>query len=408
MRRLVVGMAGHVDHGKTALVRALTGVDGDRLPEEKARGITVELGFARWRLAEEVEAGVVDVPGHERLVRTMAAGAQAVDVLLLVVAADDGVMPQTREHLAIARLLGVRAGFVALTKVDRVDEETRALASAEVEELVRGTFLEGAPVVPCSSRTGEGLATVAAAMLHLARALPPRLLSPSPYLAVDRVFTRRGVGVVVTGTLARGIIRAGDELDVFPPAAAEPRRARVHQLRIHDEVVDHAVAGTRLALALRGIEPGVMARGASLHEAGKRRTTLHADALVEILPGERDPSARTDHQLHVGTEAHLVRLAAFVPVDHDAAPGTPRAMRIRFEAPVVLVAGQRFVLRTAAAQAPRSVGGGVVVDPHPPVTARDDAARARRRLSALRRRRPAPARRAPPSRGRARSCRSPR
>ncbi|MDB4994211.1 MAG: selenocysteine-specific translation elongation factor, partial [Myxococcaceae bacterium] len=252
---VVVGTAGHVDHGKTTLVKALTGVDCDRLPEEKARGITIELGFAAWDLGDGRTASVVDVPGHERFVHPMVAGAAGIDRVLLVVAADDGVMPQTREHLAICALLGVPKGVIAITKCDRVDEEMRALVEEDVTELVRGTFLEGAPIVRVAvppRAPAEGLDALARALVGtLDRDLRPRAAGGA-WCAIDRVFSRPGAGTVVTGTLVSGEVRAGDVLDSQPTAHGGTAPVKVRSLEVHGAATEVARAPTRVALAVRG------------------------------------------------------------------------------------------------------------------------------------------------------------
>ncbi|CAG0981449.1 partial Selenocysteine-specific elongation factor, partial [Gammaproteobacteria bacterium] len=260
MARVLVGTAGHIDHGKSALVRALTGTDPDRLPEEKARGITIDLGFAHaaW---EGTTFSFVDVPGHEKLVRTMVAGAAGIDVALLVVASDDSVMPQTREHLAILSLLDVRCGVVARTKADLVDDETGAVVEAEIAELVAGTFLEGAPVVAVSAHTGRGIDALKEALFREASAADLRDPSARPArLFIDRVFTMKGFGPVVTGTLDSGRVRVEDRLTLLP----EGRELRVRRLEVHGEERDTAEAGERTSLNLAGVETADLGRGMAL------------------------------------------------------------------------------------------------------------------------------------------------
>src|SRR5918993_679801 len=247
MRSIIVGTAGHIDHGKTSLVRALTGVDADRLPEEKRRGITIDLGFAELDLGE-VRVGFVDVPGHERFVKNMLAGAHGVDLVALVVAADEGVMPQTREHFDICRLLGVRAGLVAVTKSDAVEEELLELVRAEVEELVAGSFLEDAPVVALSSLTGAGLEEFKTTLRELSLKAPPRASDSVARLPVDRAFTMRGFGAVVTGTLVAGEIKEGEEMELLPAG----ERVRVRGVQVHGAAVRAARAGERPAGNPRG------------------------------------------------------------------------------------------------------------------------------------------------------------
>src|SRR5918997_1948657 len=250
---MIIGTAGHIDHGKTSLVKALTGIDTDRLKEEKRRGITLELGFAHLQLDDGTVAGVVDVPGHERFVRAMAAGAGGVDLAVLVVAADEGVMPQTREHLDICRLLGVKAGVIALTKADLVEElgaEWRALVEADLATLVGGTFLEGAPVVPVSSRTGEGLDALRAALTRAAKNLPSRPSEGPAFLPVDRAFTIKGFGTVVTGTLLSGTFAVEDAVALLPGL---PGPFRVRGVQVHGQAVPKVEAGQRAAVNVTGV-----------------------------------------------------------------------------------------------------------------------------------------------------------
>src|SRR6201995_876638 len=263
MRSVIVGTAGHIDHGKTTLVRALTGVDADRLPEEKRRGITIDLGFAELDL-EGVRLGFVDVPGHERFVKNMLAGAHGIDLVALVIAADEGVMPQTREHFDICRLLGVSSGLVVLTKSDTVDEELLYLVRAEAEELTAGSFLEGAPVLSVSARTGEGIEELKAALRDAALRAPARSTETVTRLPVDRAFTMRGFGAVVTGTLISGEISEGPELEIRP----EAMRARVRGVQVHGSAVSAAAQGQRTAVNLGGIEVSAIERGMVLAPAG--------------------------------------------------------------------------------------------------------------------------------------------
>ncbi|HEV2762793.1 MAG TPA: selenocysteine-specific translation elongation factor, partial [Pyrinomonadaceae bacterium] len=249
MRSIIVGTAGHIDHGKTTLVRALTGVDADRLPEEKRRGITIDLGFAELSLGD-VRVGFVDVPGHERFVKNMLAGAHGIDAVALVVAADEGVMPQTREHFDICRLLGVSSGIVVITKTDAVDDELLELVRAEAEELVKGSPLEGAPVVCVSARTGAGLEELRERLREAAGAAPARSSRTVARLPVDRSFTMRGFGAVVTGTLVAGELREGDEVELLPART----QARVRGLQVHGAAVAAASAGQRTAVNLGGVE----------------------------------------------------------------------------------------------------------------------------------------------------------
>ncbi|HEX8338126.1 MAG TPA: selenocysteine-specific translation elongation factor, partial [Pyrinomonadaceae bacterium] len=305
MKSVIVGTAGHIDHGKTTLVRALTGVDADRLPEEKRRGITIDLGFAELDLGD-VRVGFVDVPGHERFVKNMLAGAHGLDLVALVIAADEGVMPQTREHFDICRLLGVRAGLVVLTKSDAVDEELLELVRLEASELVAGSFLEGAPVVAASARTGQGLEELKGALRASALAAPERSADAVARLPVDRSFTMRGFGAVATGTLVAGEIREGEELELLPAGA----RVRVRGLQVHGSSVREARAGQRTAVNLGGIETAGVERGMVLAPVGRLRPTQILDARLSVLADAPRPlRTRQRVRVHHGTAEALARVA---------------------------------------------------------------------------------------------------
>jgi selenocysteine-specific elongation factor len=334
---LTLGTAGHIDHGKTALVAALTGVDTDRLPEEKARGLSIELGYAPLVLASGRRLSVVDVPGHERFVRTMVAGASGIDLFLMTVAADDGVMPQTREHAAILAALGVRRGVVAITKADRADPD---LAAAEAAEL-----LPGIDVVACSARSGAGLTDVAAALERVAAALPGRAGADRPaVLHVDRAFTIRGAGTVVTGTLWWGAVGRGDRLVLLPAG----REVRVRSVEVHDRRVDRAQAGQRVALNLSGVAVRDLRRGDALvAPATDIEPTLILDAALRL------------HGARHGQRVHVHHGTRDVPGRLVALEG--RYWQLRLEQPVFAAAGDRLVVRAVAP--PDTLGGGVVLDP---------------------------------------------
>src|SRR2546421_6285653 len=277
MKSIIVGTAGHIDHGKTALVRALTGIDADRLPEEKRRGITIDIGFADLDLGE-VRIGFVDVPGHERFVKNMLAGAHGIDVVALVIAADESVMPQTREHFDICRLLGVRKGVIVLTKKDLADEELLQLARAEAEDLVKGSFLEGAPIVAVSSRTGEGIDELKSALRDIGLQTPARSDDFIARLPIDRAFTMKGFGAVITGTLIAGEINEGDEMDLLPAPSLTVgflpgRRVRARGVQVHGAAIKQANAGQRTAINLGGIEAGAIERGMLLASPNRLRPT---------------------------------------------------------------------------------------------------------------------------------------
>ncbi len=360
---LVVGVAGHIDHGKTALVRALTGIDTDRLPEEKARGITIELGFAHLALPSGRRAAIIDMPGHERFVRAMIAGAGGVDLAMLVVAANEGVMPQTREHLAIASLVGVRGGVVALTKCDLASEEIVALAIEEVRELLVGTPLEQAEIVPVSAHAGTGLDALRTALDRAA--VPPRDASGPVLVPIDRVFVRKGFGAVITGTLVSGTLREGDTAVIAPVGVDDDaREVRVRGLQIHGESVPEARAGTRLAINVAGLDAQEIPRGAWLFRANEVALTRSFDARVTLLGATRKAVGRRARlELAVGA-AHSEATMALLEGD-ELSPGTSALARITADRPVALRPGERFVLRGSPALAGvgSTVGGGVVVRP---------------------------------------------
>lgn len=352
----VIGAAGHIDHGKTTLIKSLTGVDLDRLEEEKRRGITIDLGFARLPLSDGRQAGVVDVPGHQGFIHNMLAGAAGIDLALLVVAADDSVMPQTVEHLAILDLLGVTRGVVALTKVDLVDMETRELALAEVRELVDRSPLKGAPVIPCSPMTGEGIELLRAELERAAVAAPTRWPDAYFRLPVDRVFTVKGHGVVVTGTVFSGHVKADDKL-VISPGGME---VRVRRVQGHGETLDRAAAGMRAALNLSGVEKERLRRGVVVcdpaisapHTQFTGEIVCHASSPQKIVHGAA-------YLLHIHTAETLCRV--YLASDKSLEPGRRCVGQIRFSDPLQTLNGDRFVLRASSAKS--TVGGGVVLEP---------------------------------------------
>jgi len=352
---MILGTAGHIDHGKTTLVRALTGVDTDRLPEEKRRGITIELGFAPLHVDGIGVIGVVDVPGHEGFVRTMLAGATGIDLALLVVAADEGVMPQTREHLAYLRLLGVSRGVVALTKCDLVDDEWRELVVEDVRTLLADTPLAAAPIVPTSSTTGAGLDDLKHAIADMAREVPARAADDLFRMPVDRAFTIKGTGTVVTGTVWSGRLTRDATVRVLPA----DRTVRVRGLQTHGDQVQIAEPGHRTAVALAGIDVDEVRRGSFLVTDGAWRTSRVIRADVVLLDdAPKSLRARTAVRFHIGTADIGARIVAS---DGVLAPGERKFARIVLDEPVVLRAGDRFVLRSASP--PATIGGGVVIDP---------------------------------------------
>jgi selenocysteine-specific elongation factor len=376
MRSVIVGTAGHIDHGKTTLVRALTGVDADRLPEEKRRGITIDLGFAELDL-NDVRVGFVDVPGHERFVKNMLAGAHGLDLVALVIAADEGVMPQTREHFDICRLLGVASGLVVLTKRDAVDEELLELVRAEAEELVAGSFLEGTPIVAVSARTGQGIEELKTALRASALHVPERSPDTVARLPVDRSFTIRGFGAVVTGTLVAGEIGEGDELELLPACA----RVRVRGLQVHGVGVGSASAGQRTAVNLGGIDSAGVERGMVLAPVGRLKATQIVDALVNVLADAPRPlRTRQRVRVHHGTTEVLARVA-LLEESGEIAPGSKGFAQLRLESPVVALPGDRFIIRTYSPQ--HTIAGGEILDAHATKHRGRERNVARARLAAL-------------------------
>ena len=358
-RHVVVGTAGHIDHGKTSLVKALTGTDTDRLPEEKARGITIDLGFAFLEEPDGLTIEVVDVPGHERFVKNMLAGVGGIDLAMLVIAADEGVMPQTREHLAICSLLHIRTGLVVLTKTDSVEYDWIELVRDDVATLVRGTFLEGAPVVPVSAKTGAGLDELRATLRRLAATVPARGTDQLPRLPIDRVFTIKGFGTVVTGTLAAGALGVDDRVEVFPRGLV----AKIRGLQAHGHAVERSVAGQRTAVNLQGLERAAVERGDVIGMAGTLSATTLADVVLEILHDAPRPLKSRDRvRLHAGTSEIMAR--ALLLEGAELAPGKRGFARLRLEAPLVALAGDRFVIRSYSPIV--TIGGGTLLDTDPP------------------------------------------
>ncbi|MEO7084412.1 MAG: selenocysteine-specific translation elongation factor [Gemmatimonadaceae bacterium] len=352
---MILGTAGHIDHGKTTLVRALTGVDTDRLPEERRRGITIELGFAPLVLDGVGTIGVVDVPGHEAFVRTMVAGATGVDLALVVVAADEGVMPQTREHLAILEILGVRAGVVALTKSDLVEPDWLALVEEDVREAT-SRALPGAAIVATSARTGAGIDELRAALARAARSIAPRSDDDLFRLPIDRVFTIKGTGTVVTGTVWSGSLERDETIRILPG----DRSARVRGIQGHGAKLDVAVAGGRAAVALAGVDVADVQRGSTVVSDLSWHATGLARADITLVPGVDAPiRPRVWYRLHIGTSEVGARIVA-----RAADASAPFSARVVFDEPVVCRAGDRFVLRTSAPL--NTIAGGIITDPYAP------------------------------------------
>jgi selenocysteine-specific elongation factor len=361
LHRFVVGTAGHIDHGKTALVKALTGVDTDRWEEEKRRGITIDLGFAPIDLGAGLEASVVDVPGHEGFVRNMLAGATGIDVALLVVAADEGIMPQTAEHLAIVELLGVRRGIPVLTKRDLVDDEWLALVEAELAARLAASPVRWDQPVATSAVSGAGLETLREALRRAAEDLPARPEEDLFRLPIDRVFALPGAGTVVTGSTWSGTVAVGDAVRLLPLN----REVRIRSIEVHDRAAERAVPGRRTALALVGVDRHELSRGDVVVTGTGWRGTDVIDAAVELLPGAPRPIlSRTRLRVHLGTAEVLARASQTGPI----APGEHGRVRLVLESPLVARGGDRFVLRSFSPVT--TIGGGVVLDPHPPAGSR--------------------------------------
>jgi len=363
MKSVIVGTAGHIDHGKTALVRALTGIDADRLEEEKRRGITIDIGFAHLELplpgGEILRLGFVDVPGHERFVRNMLAGVGGVDLVLLVVAADKSIKPQTREHFDICRLLSVRRGIAVLTKSDLVDRETLDVARLELEEFLRNSFLDPAhsPIVAVSSLTGAGLDDLKQALVTAAAEVPARDSSAVVRLPIDRVFTMKGFGVVVTGTLVSGTISKEDELEVFPAG----KRVRVRGVQVHGQAAEQAVAGQRTALNLAGVTTQELARGMALAPPSTFHPTSRLHVSLTLLPSAKALKDRARVHLHAYTFETIATVALFG--QKQVAPGETALAQLRLAEPTLLLPADRFIMRQFSPVV--TIGGGVVLDASP-------------------------------------------
>ncbi len=361
MKSIIVGTAGHIDHGKTALVKALTGIDADRLQEEKRRGITIDLGFAHLELpgkdGETLRFGFVDVPGHERFVRNMLAGVGGIDLVLLVIAADEGIKPQTREHFDICRLLAVHRGITALTKSDLVDRETLEVVRLEVAEFLRGSFLDPtrAPIIPVSALNGTGFDELKRELVRIGMEAPAKDSTAITRLPIDRVFTMKGFGTVVTGTLVAGSIRKEDELELFPAA----KRVRVRGVQVHGMPAERAAAGERTAVNLAGIEKHGLDRGMVLASAGVLQSSRRLDVKLSLLPSARPLKSGSRVHFHAFTSETI----ATVTLYEQLKPGGETFAQLRLSAPLLLVPGDRFIIRQFSPVL--TIGGGVVLDPAP-------------------------------------------
>src|SRR5712692_3930207 len=367
MKSVIVGTAGHIDHGKTALVKALTGIDADRLEEEKRRGITIDIGFAHFELPApgggRIRVGFVDVPGHERFVRNMLAGVGGIDLVLLVIAADEGIKPQTREHFDICRLLAIRRGITVLTKSDAVDAETLEVVRLEVEDFVRGSFLDTtldpakSRMVAVSSLKGAGLDELKSALAQVASEVTAKDSAALARLPIDRVFTMKGFGTVVTGTLVAGTIRKEEELEVFPSG----KRVRVRGVQVHGSPAEAAVAGQRTALNLAGVYTGDLARGMTLAAAETFHSTLRVDTLLSLLPSAKPLKDGTRVHFHAYTTETIAEARLYGT--KQLKPGDEAFAQLRFAEPMLLLPGDRFIVRQFSPVV--TIGGGVVLDSPP-------------------------------------------
>jgi len=355
MKHVIVGTAGHIDHGKTALVKALTGIDADRLEEEKRRGITIDIGFAHLQVTPDLQLGFIDVPGHERFVKNMLAGVGGIDLVLFVVAADESIKPQTREHFDICRLLGIPRGIIVLTKADLVDKDILDLVRLEMEEFVAGSFLENAPIVAVSSTTGAGIYDVRREIQRASLSVIEKSAAGHFRLPIDRAFSAKGFGTVITGTLISGSVSREQEVELYPTG----RKLRVRGVQVHGQTADHATAGQRTALNLADIEPAEIARGMVLAAPGLFRITRHLDCSIHLLPSAKTLKHRAPVHFHAGTAEVEAEIRLF-----DGAtlvkPGERTYARIVLREPALLLPGDRFIIRMFSPVV--TIGGGMVLD----------------------------------------------
>ena len=358
MKQIILGTAGHIDHGKTSLIKAISGYDTDRLKEEKQRGITIELGFAALDLPSGIHIGIVDVPGHEKFIKNMVAGATGIDVVAMIIAADEGVMPQTREHLEICTLLGIQYGFIVLTKIDMVDSEWAELVKEDLAEFVEGTFLENAPVIAVSSITGEGIPEFIAALDSFCSQISVKKPSGLFRLPVDRVFTMKGFGTVITGTLISGKIAVGETVMIYP----EDTKSKIRGLQVHDQQVNTAEAGMRTAINFQGIEKAVVKRGDVIARLDTLKNSYMLDIELHLLESNSRPVKNRDRvRLHTGTSELPCNV---ILLDRDTLePGETAIVQLRLDNPVACVKDDRLVIRSYSPV--RTLGGGRILNPIP-------------------------------------------
>ncbi|MDO8785675.1 MAG: selenocysteine-specific translation elongation factor, partial [Syntrophales bacterium] len=358
MKHIILGTAGHVDHGKTALIRALTGIDTDRLKEEKERGITIDLGFASLSLESGQKLGIVDVPGHERFVKNMVAGAAGIDIVALAIAADEGVMPQTREHLHICSLLGIKRGLVALTKIDLVDEDWLELVTDDVSKFLKGTFLESSPIAPLSALTGAGLPEFLAALDLISSEMEGEYDTGVFRLPIDRVFTMKGFGTVVTGALTSGQVKVAEGVEILPKKLT----AKIRGIQVHNQNVTMGEAGQRIAINLQGVEKAIISRGEVLARPETLEASSRLDVHFEYLASAgKKLKNRTLVRFHAGTSEIIARL---ILLDRDEIePGEKTYAQLVLGSPAVTMARDRFVIRSYSPVT--TIGGGMIIDPLP-------------------------------------------
>ena len=359
MRHIIIGTAGHVDHGKTSLIRALTGLDTDRLPEEKERGLTIELGFAPFKLQDGTKIGVIDVPGHEKFIKNMLAGITSIDLVLFVIALDEGIMPQTEEHLNIIDLLGIRNGLVVLTKADLVDEEIIEMVKEDVEKRFQNTSLSSCPIVTFSATTGEGLSELVSIIQDAIKKVASKEVTSSELsgnlvrMPIDRVFSKSGHGTIITGTLVDGIIRNGDKLEVMP----EGKGVRVRQIQVHDEVVEEAIKGQRVALNLAGVDKEDIEKGMVISSAGSLEKSTMLDVELSVIRGSEPVLNRQRLRLHHGSSEVMCRIRT---IGKDAIlPGERAFAQLELESELAAVHSDRFIIRTYSP--PTTIGGGRIL-----------------------------------------------
>jgi len=358
LKQIILGTAGHIDHGKTSLIKAISGTDTDRLKEEKERGITIELGFASLDLPDGQHLGIVDVPGHEKFVKNMVAGATGIDIVVMVIAADEGVMPQTREHMEICTLLGIQHGLIVMTKTDMVDEEWLELALEDIREFSQGTFLEEAPIMPVSSVTGDGIPELIGAINEIAGSIPQRPPSSLFRLPIDRVFTMKGFGTVITGTLVSGKISVGETIMVYPTGIT----SKVRGIQVHNLSAETAEAGQRTAINFQGLDKAAVKRGEVLSTPDALIASYMVDISFHYLASSKKPlKNRTLVRFHTGTSEVMGYLILLE--QEELPPGQTVVAQLRLDSPVAIVKDDRFVIRSYSPV--RTIGGGQVLNPIP-------------------------------------------